>query len=137
LLLSGHRRKHHSFAVSGSLPSNGYATASDRSFDIDVVRVACEASRATWGFAPGPRGCIWRVETQLSQSESEEVVSQSPLVEAWEAEQPLHCCKSLRSNAELVAKKVNKDAKTEAEGSTALEAVTRRQPLKIQQTEKT
>jgi hypothetical protein len=31
----------------------------------------------------------------------------------------------------------NKDMNTEAEESTALEAVTRRQPVKIQQTEKT
>jgi hypothetical protein len=32
---------------------------------------------------------------------------------------------------------VNKDVNTEAEQATALEAVTKRQPVKIQQTEKT
>jgi hypothetical protein len=40
---------------------------------------------------------------------------------------------------ELVVRQspANKDVNTEVEGATALEAVTRRQPLKIQQTKKT
>jgi hypothetical protein len=47
-----------------------------------------------------------------------------------------HCCKSLRSNTELWASRAGKDVKTEAEESTALEAVTR-QAAKTVQTEKT
>jgi hypothetical protein len=49
-----------------------------------------------------------------------------------------HCCKSLRSNAELVVKQsmASKDVNTEVEEATSLEAVTR-QPMKTQQTEKT
>jgi hypothetical protein len=48
------------------------------------------------------------------------------------------CCKSLRSNTELVVRQslASKDVNTEGEEVTALKAVTR-QPVKTQQTEKT
>jgi hypothetical protein len=67
------------------------------------------------------RGYVCRIKTQASQSKevkslegvcrqthlskSEAVVRQSPLVEAWDAEEP-HCCKSLHSSAELVVRQL-------------------------------
>jgi hypothetical protein len=53
-----------------------------------------------------------------------------------------HCCKPLRSNAKSscetdVSQRGQNTQNKEAEESTALEAVTRRQPVKTQQTEKT
>jgi hypothetical protein len=49
-----------------------------------------------------------------------------------------HCCKSLHNNAALNVRQspASKNENTEVERPTALEAVTRRQPGKIQQTEK-
>jgi hypothetical protein len=62
-------------------------------------------------------------------------VRQSPRVEPWEPG-ILHCCKSLYSNTELVVRQflTSKEVNTEAEGATALEAVTR-QLVKTQQTD--
>jgi hypothetical protein len=42
-----------------------------------------------------------RVCRQINQSESEAIVRQSSLVEAWEAKE-FHCLKALRMNAKLV-----------------------------------
>jgi hypothetical protein len=54
----------------------------------------------------------------------------------WRRRSP-HCCKPLHCNSELVVRKsqASKDVKTEAEGSTVLETVTR-QSVKKQQAEK-
>jgi hypothetical protein len=58
-------------------------------------------------------------------------------METWEAVEP-HCFEMLLSNTDLVVRHspAGKDVNTEFEEATALEAVTRRQQVKIQQAEK-
>jgi hypothetical protein len=70
----------------------------------------------------GPcRGCIWRIEKQLSLESLERVYRQTD-----------------HSKSEAVVRQslTSKDMNTEAEEATALEAITR-QLVKTQQTEKT